>query len=247
MDLVPWTRSGIRAIQQSIGQFPDADNDRPDDRLWLIDQQVGFLQVKDDDADYPVVAWNNLITNGSFNLNGKGWTIYGWGNLGFDDWAAESGNWGLWIREDSQMGTYMDAPASAGNVYTFTVRGREREGFDVDSCYIKTEIYDVNTNKLVENEININSLLTTEWKTFTVAVTSPASTVFARGVIGSWDAAATGTNFVMFDNANMAEDAAPMKLMIGSTVYTPSEQTTNALFVVDAAALADVDAGNPCA
>jgi autotransporter-associated beta strand protein len=237
------TLFGTNKITASI---PDADNDRNDDREWLIDHQVGYLAVVDDDRDYPVIAWNNILTNGSFDGNGAGWTEYGQGEYGFDDWAAESGNWGLWMREAGQRGAFMDADASPGNVYTFSVRAKVNgSGFNPNSCYIKAEVYDVDTNKLVETEVEIKSFLTAEWQTFTVAVTSPANTVWARGVMGVWKDPMTGTNIVMFDNANLAEDAGPLKVMIGGTVITPSEQTTNALFVISSTALTNVSAGNP--
>ena len=121
----------------------DTDDDRASDRRSLDDQQAGYLCIKDGDRDYPVVAWNNLLANGTFNRNGAGWTLYGSGNLGFDIWAAESGDWGLWIRENSQRGAYMDVSASEGKVYTFSVRARATADFDPGSCYIKSEIYDV--------------------------------------------------------------------------------------------------------
>ncbi|MFH0879440.1 MAG: hypothetical protein V2A34_06975, partial [Lentisphaerota bacterium] len=236
-----WNAGNPNLVRVSM---PDADFDRSGDQAWLIDKQVGYISVKDDDTDYPVAAWSNMLPNGSFNANGEGWTIYGWGKLGFDDWAAESGNWGLYILENSQGGVFRNVTGMPNNVYTFTVRARKREGFTADSCYIKAECYEADgSTKIKENEVGINALLTTNWQTFTVAVTSPVNTAIARGVIGVWNTLG-GSNYVMFDNANLAE-AAPLKLMIGNTVYMPSEQTTNALFYVDAAALTNVSAGNP--
>ncbi len=229
--------------------IPDADADRPGDQQWLTNHQAGYLHIQDDDSGYPIAAWTNLLPNGGFDANGSGWTIYGWGaevaSMGFDDWAAEDGNWGLYFREDCQRGIYRDVAAGPGQVYTLTIRAKKQPGFSVGSCYIKIECFNAAFGNLLNLEYNFNALLTTEWKTFSTTVTSPVNTAWARATIGSWNNPVTGTDYVMMDNANLSRDAAPMKVSIGGMAYAPSVFTTNAKFTISSADLEEVSPLNP--
>ncbi|HIE10354.1 MAG TPA: hypothetical protein EYP62_01935, partial [Kiritimatiellae bacterium] len=203
------------------------------------------FEVVDDDTAVPRVSWENLIGNPGFETNAAGWSIYGIG-IGSDATNGESSSGCIYVQEQGDGGYYRDAAGADDTIYVLTVRARKESGFDVVNNYLKLEFKDSAGEDLGnDNEINLNSLLTTNWQTFSVAATSPASgVVYVRPVIGVWDVGGSGSARAYFDNMALSR-AAPLGVRIGATSYSASDLTTNAYFYLTDGDLANVSTAAP--
>jgi hypothetical protein len=200
--------------------------------------------VYDDDSEPPIAARENLAWNPGFETNGSGFQTYGSG-VGFASTLGESSNYACYVEGQGDGGVYHDTNATPGTVYSFLVRARKETNFGVINAYFKLEFHtNVTDAASGANEINLNSLLTTNWATYSVLATAPVGVAFVRPVIGVYDVGGTNTSRAYFDNMNLSA-VSPLALSIGSTYYTPSDITTNGIFTLTDAAFTNVSSTSP--
>lgn len=137
----------------------------------------------------------SLIANGGFETNGSGWLKFG--NADFCDWAKQTGNCGValqgWVFNGAG-GVYQSVAGEPGLSYTFKINGLKEPLFQASQVYLRLEFYTAdNTTKSGHDQgtLNVASMLTTNWQTFTITGVAPLGTAYVRPVIG-FDGATTG-------------------------------------------------------
>ncbi len=181
------------------------------------------------DADLAGVGSRNLTVDPYFERGaGTHWTRFGDSGDGGD--VVDSGTNALWVDSLTNNlafhGVFQDIPNQTnGQVFVATIRARKEANYDATIVDFKIEFKDTGLNDLGSGSVlNLSSLLTTDWQTFTIIATSPAMTAVVRPVLitGNNQVPATTTTnrYAYFDNFEVKRDGNPMRLVFSA--YDPS-------------------------
>ncbi len=153
----------------------------------------------------------SLLTNGGFENGVAGWTQFG--HVEIAQWAKETGTAGAtmqgWVL-NAEGGFFQDVSGAPGMTYTFSARAKKEALFQAAKVYVTLEFYTADkVTKAGHNQgtLNVSTLLTTNWQTFTISGTAPLGTVYVRPVIRFEGATSgdlgTGKQACFWDNAEL--------------------------------------------
>ena len=243
----------------------DGDKDTANDSAVLTNQQVGYIQVSDDDVEEPVVA--NALKNWGFEIGTTGVNVqapywysdtpyagyshggaYGqWGVANATAWRSYSGSNEAylcdWAPAGNDGGWWQEVTNSAGAGAVWEASG----WFWCDSNYtsvysgIKVQFYN-GAGSEIGGGTNLFGLPGENWTRYTAIATSPANTVWARLAIVAGGQGQNGA--LQFDDVSLTPYP-HLQVKIGSTYITPSDGTSNAYYYVDYSQVAAVSVANP--
>lgn len=170
---------------------------------------IALLALLDPHSALPQTTPPSLLLNGGFENGAAGWTKFG--NVEIAEWAKQTGVSGAamqgWIWS-GKGGLFQSVQGSPGLTYTLSVSAKKEPLFEAAKVYISLEFYTTdNATKAGHDQgtLNVSTLLTTDWQTFTISGTAPLGTVYVRPVIRFEDSTkgdlGGGKQSCLWDNA----------------------------------------------
>jgi len=232
----------------------DADSDRTDDQLSISNRTAGYFAVVDDDTNSPLKGYTKLtelLQDTSFETHLiTVWTNYAdpGATLEYTAAAAETGSFGVLISNNQTVAYVAQwVNVTVGASYILSVRAKRSGTIAQDGYYVKAEQWNGGGAEASHFETNIFNSLTTSFQTFSIQFTVPPGITSNKIVLLLYNPGGEdGNGVVYFDDASFkASVGPPVSLLIGSTNYIGTDETTNAVYNVTDGDLASVSGANP--